>query len=113
MTRILGFFSFIAQPIPADEAASADGCDHRFERRFCCNNSRPRVPCPAITASSSNAWTKVRPSAAGTPPGLEVGFVIVLAMENDFCAVRLSGQHFDLRRVDGHVKSASECQIVA
>ena len=69
------------QPPPpmGTTTASISGC--------CCSISSPRVPCPAMTASSSKGWTKVRCCCWLAPDGFFAGFVVVGAEQDDFGAV--------------------------
>ena len=48
-----------------NQSSTAHGDDESVEISLCCYSiSRPRLPCPAMTASSSKGWMKVRPSSS-------------------------------------------------
>ena len=64
MIWMRGLISFIATAMPLMRPPPPTGTITASRYGFCSSSSRPMVPCPAMTASSSKAWMKVRPCAS-------------------------------------------------
>ena len=89
-------------PPPPTGTTTASSCGH------CSSNSRPMVPCPAITAISSKGCRNVRPRSSAERQGVLAGFVVIGAVQDHLGAVILRGHHFHQRRGRGHDDGAAD-----
>ena len=102
ITRIFGLWLFTAIDTPEMRPPPPIGTTTASTSGQSCTISRPNVPCPAISCSSSNGCTYVSPSVANELLRLLVRLVPDVAVQHDFGAVALRGGDLGRRRVRGH-----------